>query len=78
MDNIVALSVKEWQKLEYGMFIHFGMSTFTGRIPAYHQERLTDLRKRIDASQTNASDQMKTMTQPTNAPYSSPAAGSKR
>lgn len=31
MNNQVARRVKEWQKLKYGMFIHFGMSTFTGR-----------------------------------------------
>jgi alpha-L-fucosidase len=24
-------AIRQWQQLEYGMFIHFGMSTFTGR-----------------------------------------------
>ena len=30
-DPSASQAVRDWQALRYGMFIHFGMSTFTGR-----------------------------------------------
>jgi len=52
MNEETARMVREWQKLEYGMFIHFGMSTFTDcEIDAGDQPSSTYAPSQLDVDQ---------------------------
>ncbi len=51
-DPGTAAAIQKWQQLKYGMFIHFGMSTFTGReIDAGDRPSATYAPTRLDVDQ---------------------------